>query len=52
MAKRIRNNGSTADSHPTATKTDILSRLVDRFEELSTGKALGVTLLLALAMVL
>jgi hypothetical protein len=52
MAKRIRNNGSTADSHPNATKTDILSRLVDRFEELSTGKALGVTLLLALAMVL
>ena len=50
MSKQQRERVPKTGQH--SATSDVLSNLVDRFEELSTLKALGVTLLLAVAMVL
>ena len=50
MSKQQRERVLKTGQH--SATSDVLSNLVDRFEELSTLKALGVTLLLAVAMVL
>ncbi|MBU3679718.1 MAG: hypothetical protein FGM32_08960 [Candidatus Kapabacteria bacterium] len=53
MSKKNRQSDQTSPDGPSATsKSDVPSNLVNRFEELSTPKALGVTLLLALGMIL